>query len=146
MPKLLRNSTSYLGVFVLALLVWTHLITYWRRAFMLDRTFDSGAAVIGWFWGFDFLVALVAGFALTLLLRASRPLVWTAALGLGFMLLRIRFTRYWIGPEADWTIYLEDYGLYFVPLVGALAGGSLAQWFDRGSTPAAAPNNRWRGQ
>jgi hypothetical protein len=144
-----RNTAFTLLVFALTIAGWTHAAPYWSHAFLIGRNFESRWALDPTFlvliWGFDFLLSLVAGFVLSLLVKGKRPLWWVAALGFGFMVLRIRFTKVWISPDADWGIYFEDYGRYLVPVVGTLAGGYLAQLVRSLQHSTAPPNNRWRG-
>ena len=127
----IRNSLIGVIIFVLATVTRLYLGPYWSKAFLLDRTFGSRwalpPALLAAFWGWDFLVAMIGGFAFLLLIRAQRPLLWVSALGLAFLPLKVRYFRYWISPEADWTPYVEDYGVYVMPLIGALSGGYLAQ-------------------
>jgi len=139
----IRNSLIGLVVFVLATAGRLYAGLYWSKAFLLDRTFESRWALdptlLVAIWGWDFLVALVAGFIFFLLVKGKRPLLWVTALGLGFALFKLRFSHHWISPEADWTVYVEDYGAYVVPVIAALAGGYLAnvartiQHFRRGA-------------
>jgi len=129
--QLIRNSVSCLVVFVLTIVSWFYGAQYWSHAFLLGRTFESRWTLdptwLFFVWGFDFLLALLAGFALFLLVKGKRPLLWVAGFGLGLLALRIRFTKHWISPDADWGVYVQDYGIYVMPLVGALLGGLLAQ-------------------
>jgi hypothetical protein len=137
MLDLIRNSALLAGVFVLTLMAWFIGGAYWGQAFLFGRTYES---VLGFFaaaWGFDFLLTLTAGFVLTFLIRGKRRLLWIATLGLGFVLLRIRFSAHGASSPPDWTLYVGDYGRYLMPLVGALAGGFLARWL-RGTRGSAA--------
>ena len=126
-----RNSLTGLVVFVLATVGRLYAGPYWSKAFLLNRTFESRwdlpPTLLAAYWGWDFLVALVAGFIFFLLVRGKRPLLWVTALGLGFALFKLRFSRHWISPEAPWTVYVEDYGVHVMPVIGALAGGYLAK-------------------
>ena len=129
---LMRNSFSCLVVFVLTVIAWFYGVTYWRHALLDGRSFESRWTLDSRFlfavWGFDFLLTLLAGFGLLFLAKGKRPVLWVAILGLGFFLLKVRFTRHWISSDADWGIYVEDYGTYVMPPLGALAGGFLARW------------------
>jgi hypothetical protein len=138
---LIRNSTYYAIVFVLTLVAWFYLAPFWSQTFLLGRTFESEWSLV-LFWGFDFLAALAGAFALALLVTSNRPLLWAVALGLGFTILKVQFTRQWTSPDADWTIYAERYGFYCVPLLGALAGGLLSHLVRRYRASAPAPNQR----
>jgi hypothetical protein len=129
--NLIRNSASCLAVFVLTVVAWSRGVSYWRRALFGEHGFESrwmlDPGYLFAIWGFDFLLSLIAGFALMLLVRGRRPMLWLAILGLGFVTLKVRFTKFWISPEAGWDVYVEDYGSYVIPLLGAFLGGLLAQ-------------------
>jgi len=141
MPAFVRNIAWYVIVFAATVAAWFYLASYWSQAVLLGHTFESQWS-LALFWGFDFFMALVAALVLALLVANSRPLLWVIALGLGFTILKVQFSRTWTAPDADWTAYLEVYGRYAVPFIGALVGGLFAGWFRTLRHPAPAPNQR----
>jgi hypothetical protein len=129
-PDWIRNSASCVGVFVLTVIAWSYGVPYWRHT-LFSNNFESRWSLDPLFlfmwWGFDLFLTLLAGFALSYLVRGKRPVLWAGILGLGLLVLKIRFTRFWISPDADWGTYVQDYGSWVIPLVGTIVGGLLGQ-------------------
>jgi hypothetical protein len=129
-PDWIRNSASSVGVFVLTVIAWIYGVPYWRHT-LFSSTFESHWSLDPLFlfmwWGFDLFLTLLAGFALLYLVRGKRPVLWAVIVGLGFLVLKIRFTRFWISPDADWGAYVQDYGSWVIPLVGTIVGGLLGE-------------------
>jgi hypothetical protein len=127
---------AFIVVVLAALLVGNELHPYWVDTFLVGRTFTStwswlSPSLLALTWGYDVLLAFAASMVLGLMLPGHRKSAWIVGLGVALAALHVLTDRDYPSPDADFTVYVEIYGGYLMPVVGAALGAIVVHQFHR---------------
>ena len=140
----LRNYFALLVAALATLLLSNFAHSYWVRAFIEGRNFDStrGWGSLSWLsltWGYDILAALFGALLLAPLLARGSRIWWYVGFGAVIATLRLLSSHSFVSAHsstaADVEFAVWRYGSYLMSVMGALLGGCIALTVQRMTPP-----------
>ena len=126
MKVAIRNVVVLVALFVLAKFLSQMGSIGWANAFVNDRVF---AVYFDWFswgtviaWVFPALVFGLLGVLVAALFVAWNPLPWAFLLGLTYSVDRWAHSTYRVHEMVGLIVYLDLYGVLFIPPLAAFGG------------------------
>lgn len=126
MQKHIRNG---LALLISTVIVWIAVPVvqhFLFEAFLRGRTFSSASEWMDTLsllqWLFYIFIFTVFGFILSKLINSARCLLWVASLGFIYAIFLAVFSRNYFFREASVASHFWVYGVYAMPILGALLG------------------------